>query len=291
MKIIKVRNYNTAAPTDLFDSVRIKIRGNQTNLCVEAKQCAQLIKEARSIAVLTGAGISTAAGIPDFRGPQGLYVTRRYDPEKVFDIDYFLRDPKPFFDFARDFIGLEEKIKPTTAHRFLANLETQGKMKGVITQNIDDLHQSAGSKNVLELHGSFLKSFCWDCGQEFSFEQLRSKILSEDVPKCSCQGVIKPDIVFFGENVKCLDEAYQLAQEVDLFLVIGTSCVVYPAASIPDAVSGKIVVVNGSPVHLNSSRARLPSGEERGGQVILSVQEDIDSFLGKVENCLKSPLP
>lgn len=241
---------------------------------IQAKHCAQLIKEASTITVLTGAGISTAAGIPDFRGPQGLYVTRRYDPEKVFDIDYFLRDPKPFFDFARDFIGLEEKIKPTLAHRFLADLETKGKMKGVITQNIDNLHQRAGSQNVLELHGSFLKSFCWDCEEECSFEEMRSKLLSEEIPKCSCQGVIKPDIVFFGENVKCLEEAYKLAEEADLFLVIGTSGVVYPAASIPQATFGKIIVVNKDVVDLRLSN------------VVLSVQEDIDSFLGKVEKFL-----
>ena len=233
-------------------------------------QCAKLIQDAHSIAVLTGAGISTGAGIPDFRGPAGLYVTRRYDPEKVFDIDYFRRDPKPFYDFARDFIGLEEKISPTPAHRFLAELESRGKLKGVITQNIDSLHQRAGSRNVLELHGSFLKSFCWDCDQEFSYEQLRSKILSEDIPRCSCAGVIKPDIVFFGENVKYLDEAYKLAGQADLFLVIGTSCVVYPAASIPKVVSGKIIVVNLQAVDLRSMN------------VVLSVQEDIDSFFGKV---------
>ncbi len=254
----------------------------KTRIETQAQHCAQLIKEARSIAVLTGAGISTGAGIPDFRGPKGLYVTRRYDPEKVFDIDYFLRDPKPFFDFARDFIGLKEKLQPTLTHRFWARLEEQGKIKGVITQNIDDLHQRAGSKNVLELHGNFLKSFCRECGKEFSFEQLRSKILSADIPQCSCQGVIKPDIVFFGENVKHLDDAYRLAENADLFFVIGTSCVVYPAASIPDAASGKIVVVNMQKVQLNSFN------------IVLSVQEEIDSFfdrvstfLGNVKNIMK----
>lgn len=241
----------------------------------QAQHCARLIKEARSIAVLTGAGISTGAGITDFRGPKGLYVTRRYDPEKVFDINYFLHDPKPFFDFARDFIGLEEKIKPTFAHQFLARLEQSGKNIGVITQNIDDLHQRAGSKNVLELHGSFLKSFCLSCSKEFSFEDLRSKILSEDVPRCSCKGVIKPDIVFFGENVKHLDEAYDLTGRADLFLVIGTSGVVYPATSIPDAASGKIVIVNMQKVQLNSFN------------VVLSVQEEMDSFFRKVEKFLK----
>ena len=247
------------------------MKTQDTQMKTQTEECARLIQEAHSISVLTGAGISTNAGIPDFRGPRGLYVTRRYDPEKVFDLNYFLHDPKPFFDFARDFIGLEEKINPTPAHRFLAELESQGKLKGVITQNIDSLHQRAGSKNVLEMHGSFLKSFCWDCAEEFSFEQLRSKILSEDVPRCSCRGVVKPDVVFFGENVKYLDEAYKLAEQADLFLVIGTSCVVYPAASIPDVVSGKIIVVN------------LQAVDLRSRNVVLSVQEEIDSFLGELE--------
>lgn len=238
---------------------------------LQIQECTQLIREASSIVALTGAGISTGAGIPDFRGPQGLYVTRRYDPKKVFDIDYFRRDPKPFFDFARDFIGLEEKIKPTSTHRFLAQLESRGKIKGIITQNIDSLHQRAGSRNVLELHGSFLKSYCWECEEEFLFEQMHSKILSEEIPRCSCTGIIKPDVVFFGENVKYLDEAYTLAEEADLFLVIGTSGVVYPAASIPNAVMGKIIIVNMREVDL-----RLPN-------IVLSVREDIDSFFGRVE--------
>src|SRR5436190_6299453 len=122
--------------------------------------CAKLIEEAESIGVLTGAGISTNAGIPDFRGPNGLYVTRRYDPDTVFDINYFLMDPEPFYEFARDFVNLEKTIQPTFTHKFLASLEETGKLKGVVTQNIDALHHKAGSKNVYEMHGSFWLSYC-----------------------------------------------------------------------------------------------------------------------------------
>lgn len=239
----------------------------------KADQCAQLIEEAQRIAVLTGAGISTAAGIPDFRGPQGLYVTKRYDPDTVFDFGFFLKNPEPFYDFAREFMGLEQKIKPTFTHYFLAELEKMGKLKGIITQNIDALHHKAGSKNILEMHGSFWKSFCLDCGKEFSYEHMRKWIYETDVLHCDCGGLVKPDVVFFGENVKYLSEAYQLAEEADLFFVIGTSCVVQPVASVPSATRGKIVIVNKDRVHLP-------------GNVVLEVQDDIDGFFQEVSKQL-----
>lgn len=239
-----------------------------------AQQCAEFIRQAKSIAVLSGAGISTAAGIPDFRGPQGLYVTKRYDPEKVFDIGYFYRDQKPFFEFAKDFLELETKIKPTFTHQFLARLEKEGRLTGIVTQNIDSLHQLAGSKKVLEMHGSFWNSHCLDCGKQFSFEDIKIKIQQDLVPRCDCKGVIKPDIVFFGENVKHLQESYRLAYEADLFLVIGTSCVVYPAASVPQYAEGRIVVVNKGKVNLDLDN------------ISLRVEEECDLFFFEVEQYL-----
>lgn len=240
-------------------------------------QCVRLIREAKTIAVLTGAGISTKAGIPDFRGSKGLYVTRRYDPDKVFDIDYFHKDPSPFYQFARDFILLETKIKPTFAHQFLSDLEKAGKCKGVITQNIDSLHQMAGSQKVYEMHGSFWVSRCLKCGKEFSFAQMKQKLATEEIPHCACLsgrqacgGIIKPDVVFFGENVKYLAESEHLASRADLFFVIGTSCVVYPAAMVPQYARGKIIVVNQAPVELSRNN------------VVLTVREDIDAFFTKV---------
>ena len=240
----------------------------------QGKCCAELIKKSKKIAVLTGAGISTNAGIPDFRGPRGLYITCRYDPEKVFDFNYFYHDPKPFFDFARDFVGLEGTLRPTVAHQFLAELEKQGKLEGIVTQNIDSLHHQAGSQKVLEMHGSFWQSFCMNCDRKFSYEDLKLKLKEEIIPKCTCGGVIKPDIVFFGEAVKYLKESQQLALEADLFFVIGTSCVVYPAAMIPTLTQGQIVVVNKGKVDLNVYN------------VALSVEDDIDEFFKETSRYL-----
>lgn len=241
-----------------------------------AEKCADLIRHAESIAALTGAGISTNAGIPDFRGPKGLYVTKQYDADTVFDIDYFHQDQKPFFDFARDFIKLEESIQPTFSHHFLAKLEQQGKLRGVITQNIDYLHQRAGSQKVLEVHGSFWTSSCLECRQGFGIEHMRNKILDEEVPRCLCGGVIKPDIVFFGENVKDFENAALLAREADLFFVIGTSCVVYPAASLPSYSQGKIILINRGEVHFSSQN------------VVLNINEDADVFLAEVAALLEN---
>ncbi len=240
----------------------------------EVEECVKLIENAKIIGALTGAGISTSAGIPDFRGPRGLYITKKYDADKVFDINHFHKDAKPFFNFARDFVGLEGQIKPTFTHRFLAHLEKIGKLKGVITQNIDSLHQMAGSKNVLEIHGSFWKSFCLKCQKEFSFSETKEKIIKENTPRCSCGGIVKPDVVFFGENVKYLTESEELARQSDLFFVLGTSCAVFPAAMIPEYVSGDIVVVNMTKVDLDT-----PS-------LILSVQEDTDDFFEKVAKAM-----
>ncbi len=240
----------------------------------EVVRCAQLIEESNYICALTGAGISTSAGVPDFRGPKGLYVTRRYDPDTVFDINYFLQDPKPFYDFTRDFIALEAALKPTKAHYFLTNLEERGKLKGVITQNIDLLHKRAGTKNVLELHGSYWESFCLTCRRAFSYSEMKEKIQAEEIPHCPCGGVIKPDVVFFGENVKHLNEAFTLAEASDLFFVIGTSCVVQPAASIPALSNGKIIVVNRDPVFID------------GANIEVSVQTDIDTFFNSVSQLL-----
>ncbi len=241
-------------------------------------RCVELIRQSKNIIVLTGAGISTNAGIPDFRGPQGLYTSRLYDAEKVFDISYFLKDPKPFYEFAHDFIALESTIKPTAAHNALAALEGAGKIKAVITQNIDGLHQKAGSQKVLDMHGSFLSSHCLRCRKTFNYDELRSMVLQHVIPHCSCRGIIKPDIVFFGEDVKYYHQALELAQSADLFFIIGTSCVVYPAASLPQFVPGKIVIVNHSKIELNMYN------------IALEVERDIDVFFNELMDALKGKL-
>src|SRR6202789_3704547 len=172
-----------------------------TALDIPIAQCAQLILQSNNIVVLTGAGISTNAGIPDFRGPQGLYTSRLYDAEKIFDIAYFLKDPKPFYEFACDFITIESTITPTATHHALVKLEGAGKIKAVITQNIDGLHQKAGSQKILDMHGNFLTSHCLRCRKGYDYHALKSMVLQHVIPHCSCRGIIKPDIVFFGEDV------------------------------------------------------------------------------------------
>ncbi|MDE2027466.1 MAG: Sir2 family NAD-dependent protein deacetylase [Candidatus Omnitrophica bacterium] len=242
-------------------------------------RCAELILQSNRTVCLTGAGVSTSAGIPDFRGPQGLYVSRLYDPEKVFDIDYFLKDPKPFYEFARDFISLETSIKPTFTHYALAALERAGKLQAVITQNIDGLHEKSGSTKVLDMHGSFLSSHCLKCRKVYDYTSLKAMILRQGIiPHCSCRGVIKPDIVFFGEDVKYYHESLELAQNADLFLVIGTSCAVYPAASLPQFVPGKVAIINNTKVGLNVYN------------IAVEVESDIDTFFKALMEAVKIKL-
>lgn len=231
-----------------------------------AADFARLLEVSRSAAALSGAGCSTNAGLADFRGAKGLYNSGKYDPQKLFDMDEFLKEPGYFYDFARDFIQQFKKIKPTFTHRFFSALEKTGKLKGIITQNIDALHQKAGSVNVVELHGSFWTSRCMSCAREYSYSEMEPKILSAEVPRCGCGVVIKPDIVFYGEGVKRLGESVKLACESDLFIIIGSSLEVYPAAAIPDSAYGKIVLVNKGPVNIKADRLSL------------DVSDDLDDF-------------
>jgi NAD-dependent deacetylase len=241
-----------------------------------AKRCAELIKESSSIVVLSGAGISTNAGIPDFRGPNGIYTTKKFDPDRTFGLRFFLEDPLPFYDFARDFVTILEKARPTFTHKFFATLEKEEKVKGIITQNIDGLHQMAGSKNVLELHGSFKKSYCLQCGKEYDFDVMKKKIFNEKVPHCDeCGGLIKPDIVFFGEQVKDFERAEELVYNSDLFFVVGSSLAIYPAAMLADFARQHVVVVARGEVNIDPSRVD-----------IIVNDEDIDEFFRKVSKIL-----
>lgn len=207
------------------------------------EKIAKLILEG-NVACLTGAGISTAAGIPDFRGVNGLYTTRQYDPDTVFDINYFAHNPKPFFDFSRDLLNIVTKLKPTFTHYFLAELEKQNLLTAIITQNIDPLHQLAGSEKIICLHGNYASATCRKCGCKYSFDDTVAQILNEDIPHCrQCGGVIKPDIVFFGENVYGMSEAIDIVTQADTLLVLGSSLAVYPAASLPEYAK-RVIVIN-----------------------------------------------
>lgn len=238
-------------------------------------RCAEKIRRAGRIAVLTGAGISTAAGVPDFRGPKGLYTTRAYDPETVFDIAYFDRDPLPFCQFSRDFLSILSNLKPTFTHRFFADLERDGAAVDIVTQNIDGLHQRAGSTRVFPMHGDYGTAHCRRCGRGYAGEEFASQLLERDIPACdACGGVIKPDVVFFGENVLHLDAARRACAESDLMFVLGSSLLVYPAAMLPEYAGGDIVIVNKGP-----TGARLASN-------VFPIDADLDDFFAGVADRL-----
>jgi NAD-dependent deacetylase len=241
---------------------------------IDAAGCAEMIRGARRIVALTGAGISTAAGIPDFRGPHGLYVTRRYDPDRVFDIGAFLRDPAPFFEFTRDFLSVLQTLEATRTHRFLADLEARARLTAVVTQNIDTLHQKAGSKNVISVHGDYWVSRCLACGREYDLDHMQRAVGEVEVPHCGCGGVIKPDVVFFGEPVHGLEQAAAVIGESDLLLVLGSSLTVYPAAFLPEAAGGDVVVVNSGEVGLAPAANRF------------FADADLDGFFAEVERHL-----
>lgn len=194
-----------------------------------------LIRTSHDIVVFTGAGISTNSGIPDFRGPKGLYtqIGKRFNlpyPEAIFDIEYFVHHPEPFFQLAKDL--LTQRAEPTLCHRFLAWLEKRGKLSLVMTQNFDMLHSLAGSKKVLECHGTLRTAHCMKCRKPYSVEDIEQPILAGEIPHCKCGGIIKPDIVFFGESLPPDFYTYlERPPKADMILVLGTSLNVQPAAT------------------------------------------------------------
>ncbi|MBP3729955.1 MAG: NAD-dependent protein deacylase [Mailhella sp.] len=216
-----------------------------------------LLLSARHAVVLTGAGISTLSGIPDFRGAGGLYTRTDIDANKLFDLDYFMQDQTYYYRHAKDFLyNLDEK-EPNIVHNVLAELERRGIVHAVITQNIDLLHQKAGSKNVLELHGSPLVHRCLSCGRTWGFEEIAKQVQNGVTPVCdACGGIVKPDIVFFGEGLPehALSEAERHSKEADLMLVLGTSLTVYPAAAVPEITlqhGGRLAIINKDRTHLD----------------------------------------
>jgi len=219
-----------------------------------------LLKESKYVVALTGAGISTLSGIKDFRGKDGLYKQKNAD--KIFDIDWFFKDPSIYYTAAKDFLYNMQDVSPSVVHKELARLEEKGKLKAVITQNIDVLHQEAGSKKVLPLHGSLGKHICIKCSATISFEEVAAIVNTGKVPCCSkCNAVFRPDIVFFGESLPTdvLLEARTEASKADLMLILGSTLVVNPAAMVPGYTlqnGGKIVIVNNMGTYLDE-RATL----------------------------------
>ncbi|ACB40682.1 Silent information regulator protein Sir2 [Pyrobaculum neutrophilum V24Sta] len=205
---------------------------------------ADLVARSRCTVALTGAGISTASGIPDFRGPQGLW--RTVDSDK-FDIAYFRRSPDEVWDLFRLLFTPLLAAVPNPAHYALARLEEAGKLCAVVTQNVDGLHQRAGSRRVVELHGSLKDAVCTKCGARLP---LADVVKGRGAPRCPlCGGVLKPDVVFFGEPLPrgALEEALELAETSDVFLAVGTSLTVYPANTLPlraKRQGAKLVIIN-----------------------------------------------
>lgn len=216
----------------------------------------ELIDGTDNIVFFGGAGVSTESGIPDFRSVDGLYSQQWDDPpETILSHTYYERYPEKFFAFYRAKL-LCEWAKPNAAHRKLAEWEREGKLRAVITQNIDGLHQAAGSRNVLELHGSTLRNYCEKCGKLYGVEYIRS---CDGVPRCSCGGRIKPDVVLYEEALdeRTLYRAVEYIRAADVLIIAGTSLSVYPAAGLVRYYRGnKLVVINKTPLE-NGVRADL----------------------------------
>lgn len=207
-------------------------------------QLKTLIKNSNNIVFFGGAGVSTESGIPDFRSKDGLYSMKyKYPPEEILSHDFFVKETEEFYKFYRDKLN-SLSIQPNVTHYALAKLEQMGKLKCVITQNIDGLHQKAGSKNVVELHGSILRNYCTRCKKFFCPERIFE---TEDIPVCECGGVIKPDVVLYCEplNQTSVAKALYAIQECDLLIVGGTSLTVYPAANyIMNFRGNNLVIIN-----------------------------------------------
>lgn len=233
------------------------------------KELQRMIDESKNIVFFGGAGVSTESNIPDFRSADGLYHEKyKYPPEQIVSHTFFVRKTELFYDFYKNKMMYLD-AKPNAAHVKLAELEAAGKLKAVITQNIDGLHQLAGSKNVLELHGSIHRNYCQRCGRFFDADYVKQ---SSAIPRCSCDGIIKPDVVLYEEGLDqdVIRKSIQAISCADMLIIGGTSLVVYPAAGFIDYFRGKYLVV------INKSE----TAREVGAHLI--IQEPIGEVLEKI---------
>ena len=231
----------------------------------------QMIDGSRRIVFFGGAGVSTESGIPDFRSVDGLYHQKfDYPPETILSHSFFISHTAEFFDFYRQkMICLT--ARPNAAHRKLAELEAAGRLSAVVTQHIDGLHQMAGSKNVLELHGSVHRNYCQKCHKCYSAEEILN---STGIPRCSCGGLIKPDVVLYEEQLdsRTIDESLQYISEADMLIIAGTSLTVYPAASLIRYFRGSyLVLINRDPTPMDNRTSLTIHGKvgEVLGQIIV----------------------
>ena len=239
----------------------------------EIERLQQWLSESHSAVFFGGAGVSTESGIPDFRSVDGLYnQSYRYPPETIISHSFFVRDPEEFYRFYKERM-LYLDAKPNPAHRKLAELEQAGKLRAVVTQNIDGLHQAAGSREVLELHGSVHRNYCMKCHKFFDAEYVKS---SAGVPVCdACGGMVKPDVVLYEESLDSdlLYRAVDAIRNADVLIVGGTSLVVYPAAGLLRYYRGnKLVLINKSPTSMDAQADLVISGLI--GQVLDQIRAD-----------------
>lgn len=229
----------------------------------------RIISESDNIVFFGGAGVSTESGIPDFRSVDGLYNQKyKYPPETIISHSFYRKDPEEFYRFYKDKMIFTD-AKPNDAHKKLAKLEAQGKLKAVITQNIDGLHHLAGSKNVIELHGSVHRNYCEKC---HTFYDLQYVVQSDGVPVCTCGGTIKPDVVLYEEALKGddMERAVRYISEADTLIIGGTSLVVYPAAGLIRYFRGRhLVVINMSPTYTDNQADLLIA--DKIGKVLSAV--------------------
>lgn len=237
----------------------------------ETDRLQEIIGESGKIVFFGGAGVSTESGIPDFRSADGLYNEKySFPPEEIISHGFFMSRPDEFYRFYKDRM-LFLDAKPNAAHRKVAELERAGKLKAVVTQNIDGLHQKAGSRCVYELHGSVLRNHCMECGKFFPVDYIVS---SEGVPHCdSCGGIIKPDLVLYGEGLDngTLEGAVSAIEDADTLIIAGTSLVVYPAAGLINYFRGKhLVLIN-----------RTPTGAD--GLAELLIHDSVGNVMEKIK--------
>ena len=225
------------------------------------KKLQKIYDECSNIVFFGGAGVSTESGIPDFRSQDGLYSQKwKYPPETIISHSFFEAKPKEFFEFYREKLIIHD-VKPNTAHLTLAKMEEAGKLKAIVTQNIDGLHQAAGSKTVWELHGSILRNYCTNCGEFYDVNFIDKESRTEEgVPRCKkCGSRVKPDVVLYEEglNQNIIEGAVQAIASADCLIIGGTSLVVYPAAGLIDYFSGKYIVLINKSETANDSKADL----------------------------------
>lgn len=244
------------------------------------RRLVKLIESSRNMTVFTGAGVSTLSGIPDFRGSHGVYTDpwQGMDVEDIISLDFFVREPGIFYKWAKDVWYRLEDYEPNIVHNTLARLQKMGFLKSIYTQNIDMLHQRAGSENVREVHGSPQFHHCRQCGRAFGYNEIAPLVLRDELPVCPhCGGMIKPDIIFYGENLRedILENAWNEFSATDLCLVLGSSLVVQPAASFPMIArrnGASVVIVNAQPTPQDSTATLLFSD-------LRQTFEALDSYL------------